>query len=452
MLEKLRKALAKALKRMEELNASTVNDKGEIRSFTEDESKEYDALKASVSETKAAITRAEELEEGNRVLGKLDEPEGRSAAPQVQVTREANCNENDEYRGYGEYARGGFGEFLRDVANAARGNGDSKKLKELRAWCQKRAATGANEGIGSQGGSLVQSDHAEMLFSNAVGKAGLASLCTQVPLASNSTTFLMVDESSLAIGSQFGGVQAFWRAEAAQVNSTKPKFREVNVKAEALDALFYVTNEQLEDAPQLGTFADLAFKTSMAFQLDDAVIRGNGAGKPLGILNSPCTITIAAEGGQATGSLVSANADKMTDRLLTGSESAIWVIHPDNAQLMRSFFLKPGTLTEFPVYIPPNGFSGKPYGELFGRQVRPAQVASAKGAKGDFMLLDLSQYFLFVKKGISASQSAHVAFLTGEQVFKWTLRANGMPVYNKPITDANGSTTRSPFIVLAARP
>lgn len=451
MLEKLRLALEKALKRMSELNALCVSEKGEIRSFSDTEKTEYSALESSVKETQDAIKRFQDLEVSNKVLSTLDEPESRGRDPKIQVTREANCNEQGEYRGYGEYAKGGFGEFLRDVASAARGNGDTKKYKELREWCT-RAATGANENIGSQGGTLVQSDHAEMLFSNAVGKAGLASRCQQVPMSSNSTTFLMVDESSLAIGSQFGGVQAYWRAEAATVQQTKPKFREVNVKAEALEALFYATNEQLEDAPQLGAFADLAFKTAMAFQLDDAVIAGNGAGKPLGILNSPCTITIAIEGGQATGTLVSANADKMNDRLLTGTESAIYVIHPDNAQLMRSFYLKPGTLTEFPVYIPPGGFSGKPYGQLFGRDVVPHQVARAKGIKGDFMLLDLSQYVLFVKKGVTASQSAHVAFLTGEQVFKWTLRANGMPLYNKPITDANGSTTRSPFIVLAARP
>lgn len=451
MLEKLRLALEKALKRMQELNALCVSEKGEIRSFNDAESTEYKALEASVKETQDAIKRAQDLEASNKVLSSLDEPENRGKEPRVQVTREANCNETGEYRGYAEYSKGGFGECLRDVAAAARGNGETKKYKELREWCT-RAATGANEGIGSQGGTLVQSDHAEMLFSNAVGLSGLASRCKQVPLSTNSTTFLMVDESSLAVGSQFGGVQAYWRAEGNTVGQTKPKFREVNVKAEALEALFYATNEQLDDAPQLGSFADMAFKSAMAFQLDDAIVRGNGAGKPLGILNSPCLISIAIEGGQAAGTLVGANADKMNDRLLTGSESGVWFIHPDNAQQMRNMFIKPGTLTDFLVYMPPYGISGKPYGELFGRPVVPTQLASAKGVKGDFMLLDLSQYFLFVKKGISASQSAHVAFLTGEQVFKWTLRCNGMPVYNKAITDAYGSTTRSPFVVLNARP
>ncbi len=47
--------------------------------------------------------------------------------------------------------------------------------------------------------------------------------------------------------------------------------------------------------------------------------------------------------------------------------------------------------------------------------------------------------------------SIHVAFLTGEQAFRWQLRHDGQPFWKKPLTPKNGSSTLSPFVALATR-
>jgi hypothetical protein len=46
----------------------------------------------------------------------------------------------------------------------------------------------------------------------------------------------------------------------------------------------------------------------------------------------------------------------------------------------------------------------------------------------------------------------HVAFLTGEQAFRFMLRLDGQPTWKKPLTPYQGSALKSPFVTLAARP
>ena len=73
------------------------------------------------------------------------------------------------------------------------------------------------------------------------------------------------------------------------------------------------------------------------------------------------------------------------------------------------------------------------------------------GAKGDIILDDLSQYLLVDKGGINAASSIHVRFLYDENVFRFTYRVDGQPIWNAPITPYKGAGTLSPFVTLAAR-
>jgi len=448
-LEELRARLDEVAKAMTELNDSAVEENGKLRSLSKDESEKFSALEKEARELRDTIRRRESAEDAKRDADRLNQVV--SKAPRIEVIREEDCNDDGEYRGYKAGNKGGFGEFMIDVARAAQGQGESKRLRALQDSVQKRAATGANETVLGEGGFLTQSDHADLLFTNVKDAGTIASRCREIPMSNLYTTFNMVDETSLAIGSQFGGVKAYWRAEAGSFSSKKPKFKEVKVKAEAMDGLFYATEEQLADGPQLESFASLAFVTCMSYQLDDSIIAGDGAGKPLGIIKSPCRIAVAKEDSQTADTVVFNNIDKMVDRLMLGSESnAIWLIHPNVKRQLRNLTII-GSHTDFMPFMPAGGISGKPYDQLLGYPVVRSQVCRDLGDEGDVILADFSQYFLFRRQGISASQSVHVAFLTGERVFKWTLRANGMPIYSSAITDANGSTTRSPFVTLAAR-
>jgi len=93
-----------------------------------------------------------------------------------------------------------------------------------------------------------------------------------------------------------------------------------------------------------------------------------------------------------------------------------------------------------------------PNGILLGRPVEPIEQCSALGTAGDIILTDLSEYALGQKSGgIKAAASIHVQFLTGQQVFRFTLRLDGQPVKNSAMTPFKGTTTRSPYVTLIAR-
>lgn len=104
-----------------------------------------------------------------------------------------------------------------------------------------------------------------------------------------------------------------------------------------------------------------------------------------------------------------------------------------------------------PVYMPPNGAAGTPYGTLFGRPVIPVEQASTLGTAGDISLVDLSQYLLIDKGEVQSASSVHVRFIYGENTFRFTYPVNGQPIWNKAMTPKNGSNTLSPFVTLATR-
>lgn len=422
----------------------------EKRGLSEDEQAEHDRIEKQYGEVEATIARLKKADERKKELG-----QSVNTPVAIQVTREENHNDDGEYRGYKEFSKGGFGEYLRDVIRFDKGKGKSEKLSALESSVRKQvelAASGANETVGTEGGFLTQSDHATYMQDQIYNSHDFLQDCMIVDTDKPELVANFVDETSRATGSRYGGVQAYRRAEAGSVSATKPQLRRETISAPAMDALYYCTEELLEDVAGLQTLVAPMFVKELAWKLLDEVISGSGAsGQCLGILNSPALISISKEGGQAADTIKYENVDKMNDRLLVGSElKAKWYVHADAPFQLRNM-LKVGTNTDFLVYQPAGGVSGNPYDTLFGKQVRRIEQCRAVGDLGDIILADFSHYMLLRRKGVVASQSAHVRFLFGEMALRWTQRVGGQGLPNSALTDAYGSTTRSPFVTLAER-
>jgi HK97 family phage major capsid protein len=216
-------------------------------------------------------------------------------------------------------------------------------------------------------------------------------------------------------------------------------------------SLMYVTDELLADASVLTGIAGEAFSEEIMFMTEDGIFEGDGAGKPLGILNSNCLVTVSKETGQATQTIVYENVLKMWSRCWGRSRrDAIWTINQDNEPQLYAMSQVIGT-AGVPVYLPANGISGSPYGTLFGAPVVTLEYNQTVGTLGDIVLADYSQYVLADKGGVQAASSMHVAFLTDEMVFRITYRVDGEPIWNAALTPFHGSNTLSPFVALAAR-
>lgn len=315
------------------------------------------------------------------------------------------------------------------------------------------AAHGASELVGSDGGFMVQTDFNNELLGEIIAAGSLASLATprEIGPNSNSVKFNVFKETSRATGSRYGGVRAYWLAEAGQKTASRPKMDQIEIVLQKMAAMYVATDELLGDTTALESFVRPAFVEEMAFTLDDSMVRGTGAGMPLGILNSDALVTVSKETGQAADTILLENVDKMFVRMLPGSlTKASWYINQELYPQLFGLAMVIGT-GGVPVFMPPGGVGASPFGNLRGRPVVPIEYASAPGDLGDIILADWTQYILIRKGGIVQAASIHVYFDTDETAFRWVLRINGRPWRSWSVTPYKGSGTLSPFVTLQAR-
>ena len=340
-----------------------------------------------------------------------------------------------------------FGDFLSAVIKADTGHGTDQRLIESRQ-------SGLNEGVPSEGGFLVQTDHVNELLKRTYELGALASRARKIPISANANglTINAINETSRATGSRWGGVQSYWLHEAGTKTSSMPAFREMELKLKKLIGLCYATDELLQDTTALESIITQAFSEDFAWMIDNAIYRGNGVGQPLGITGHAATIPVAAEAGQAANTILYENIVNMWSRMWARSRgNAVWFINQDIEPQLFTMSLAVG-VGGVPVYMPAGGASASPYGQLMGRPVVPVEHASTLGTIGDISLFDLSQYLMIDKGGIQTAQSIHVKFVYDESVFRFVYRCDGQPMWNLPLTPANGTNTLSPFVQLATRP
>lgn len=342
-----------------------------------------------------------------------------------------------------------LGEQLRAVAAAS---SPASPQVDRRLFAVK-AATGLSENVPSDGGFLVQQDLIAGLLRRAYEGGEFISRCRQFTISANSDRLSLpyLDETSRADGSRAGGVRGYWEDEADDAVASRPKFGRLEIVLNELKALCYATDRVLADAAALQSVIETAFPEELRFKLQDAVIRGDGAGKPLGVLGCPALVSVAKEDGQVDDTVLYENIVKMWARLWAPSRrSAVWFINQDVEPQLYSMSLAVGT-GGVPVYMPANGLAGQPYGTLFGRPVIAIEHADTVGDQGDILLADASQYAIVTKGGIQAASSIHVNFIYGETVFRFNYRVGGQPLWKSALTPFQSTSTLSPFITLDAR-
>ena len=358
-----------------------------------------------------------------------------------------------------------LGEYLQDIHRIAKANknGSSLELPRVAVYQKKvmaeikktfkNAPTGSNEGIGSEGGFLVGEDMVAGIWNRVYNNNQVISRCTQRTISSGANSMKVngFDESSRADGSRHGGIRGYWLAEAAEKTASRPKWRQMEFILKKLAVLYYATDELLLDATFLQQEVEDAVTDELAFKVQDALVNGNGAGKPLGILTSPALVSQAKETGQTAATIVYNNITKMWSRRWAGQASDyVWLTNTDTFPELANLNLAVGT-GGAPAFMPANGLAGQPFNTLMGRPIIEIEQCPTLGTVGDIILADLSQYAIAEKGGIQAAMSIHVQFIYDETVFRWVVRIDGMPLWNSALTPFKGSSTKSAFVALATR-
>jgi HK97 family phage major capsid protein len=402
------------------------------RDLSEEEGKKFDANTEAIKKVALDIERIEGLMDEERRTGRHVEDNGEGRAANTAVSP----------------AFKSLGEQLVAVTNAERSMG---RNVDSRLY----AASGASEGMPSDGGFLVQQDFAGGLLKRTYESGAILSRVQTIPISANSNGLKIntIDESSRATGSRYGGIQVYRRAESVAASGSKPKFGRLELTLKKITGLFYATDELLQDSAALEAVVNQAFPEEFRFVLEDEIVRGDGVSQMLGILNSPCKVSVSKETGQPAKTLVYENIVNMWARQWARSrQNAVWLINQDIEPQLFGMSVVVGT-GGIPVFLPPGGLASSPYSSLFGRPVIPVEYCSTLGTEGDIILADFSQYLTIDKGGLQTASSVHVKFLEDETAFRFTYRNDGQPSWKSALTPYKGASgvTLSPFVTLAVR-
>ena len=411
----------------------------EGRELTSDEIALADEIATKV---KSFETRQRVLSIGARAPGAPGAPAsaGRRTgpqAPQAPAVVQAGNLEANALTG-GEY-------FV--AARALRAGANNALTKKLSA--QMATDTYANESVGADGGFLVPPDMRREIWQKVLeGDTSLLRRTNQQVSTSNSLS-IPTDETT-----PWGtaGVQVFWNTEGGVIPESKPVFGRMRLDQNKLTALVPVSEEMMQDAPFIDGYIRSRVPQALEAKVNEAILRGDGVGKPLGILNSTAIVTVAKEGTQPADTVWYENIVNMWVRMAPQCRArGIWLVSPQvETQLLKLAFVA-GAASPVPAYMPAGGLSGEPFGTLMGRPVIPVQDASALGDKGDIMFVDLTQYMVATHGQLRTDSSIHFFFNQDATAIRFVLRLAGQPMWSAPIQQKNSPDALSCFVTLADR-
>lgn len=406
----------------------------ESRDLSEEEKTRDDAINARLQALAGEIEREERRRDWERTV---------AAAPDanVQVERTARISGMRDLEAERPFSS--LGEQLVAVYQAARNPGhiDRRLL----------ALTGAGESGTSGEGFLVQQEFTTETLGRMYSEGEIMSRVTRREIGANANGIKVnvLKETSRVNGSRWGGIRMYWMAEGGTLTGTKPQYRRFVLDLEKLGGLYIPTDELLQDTTALASEVEDSFRKEVTFTAEDVVVNGDGAGKPVGLMNAPAKITVAKEGGQAAATIVYANLLKMWARLWGGSRAkAVWLYNQDCEPQLHQLALAVGTAAlpaQFVTFAPDGSL------RIFGKPAVPVEYCATLGTEGDIILTDLGEYRWIDKGGVQTASSIHVYFSTDEMAFRFIYRCNGAPFWESVLTPFKGSNTLSPIITLAVR-
>lgn len=245
------------------------------------------------------------------------------------------------------------------------------------------------------------------------------------------------------------GVKATYTPEATDATQDDPAFRMIDLKINKLSCFTKTSSELLEDSgiPLSETIA-YVFASVISDEEDWQYINGTGAGRPLGVLNSDCLITIAEEDAQSPGELAYQNIYKIFAQFMPQSyKTGIW---------LASISLIPSLMT----LSQPIGLAGERIRIM--REGKPGQFTllglplyftskvPTQNSAGALGLYDFSKYAILQKSDFRMAKSEHAQFQAGITQWKAEIRHDGQPIMNSTLTTRDSNVEVSPFVVLGA--
>lgn len=242
---------------------------------------------------------------------------------------------------------------------------------------------------------------------------------------------------------RLAGVTAGWVAEGGLKFETQPVFASIKLTPRELAAFTELTDKILRNSNVGQIVADL-LRDALSDVQEAAFFNGDGAGKPLGIMQSPCRIQIPRT---APGGIAWADVTAMLGRLPTGSlrgRSTAWICASTSLPALLQL---EDTAANALIKADSALRTGVP-NTLYGLPIIYNERSPALGDVGDLILADLSYYLIADGSGpFLASDGGIVNFKTNRTLLKAFFNVDGQALLSEPLQLPNGQTV-SPFVVL----
>jgi len=311
------------------------------------------------------------------------------------------------------------------------------------AW--QKAALGESSGV--TGGYIVPPDFYNALLSLAAEENTFRQRAFVQPMASATLQFPYLDITtvqSAGVSPFFGGVQAYWTAEAQTRTETEPQFKMMELKANELSGYSVSSNILLQDAAfGLEKFLMVLFGRAVAWFEEYAFLRGNGVGKPLGVQNAPAALKVNRN--TASHFYFPDVAGMLASLLPSSYGKAAWYVSPSVVTDLLQ--LKDGANRAIFISID-QGITKPPVWKLLNMPVNITEKVPALGTLGDVSLIDASLYVIGDRMQLEIAASEHVNFLKNQMTWRFVQRVDGQPWMDKPVTLQDATSQVSPFVIL----
>jgi HK97 family phage major capsid protein len=212
-----------------------------------------------------------------------------------------------------------------------------------------------------------------------------------------------------------------WTAENATIDETDVAFTRLEFNARKMGAIVRISNELLEDAPNVNEIVERTLASAMGLELDRCILLGNGAGQPLGIFNAPGVQSVTSVGSPAS-------YDKWLDGIFAvrGANYEPGAIFQNSRTAKSLAKLVTGLTSDKTKLVAPADYVALP---KFTTNQIPSNLGA--GTNESFAIVgDFSQYLVALRGDVrlEISREAGTAFERDQTLIRITWRGDGMPV------------------------
>lgn len=328
-----------------------------------------------------------------------------------------------------------FGDFLVSVQR-----NNVKRLGNVYGATKDMSST-----VGGSGGYLVPEEYSTSLLRVMEEDNQISSRCNNQPVTTRSGQFPILDTfvaptAGAGHTARSGGLTPATVAEGAAYGEDEPTFEMLNYQVKKIGEVVDVPAELIEDS---GVVIETLLRRLFAIATDAIVerhiLRGAGGSEWQGILNSNAAIAVTTA---TNDTFALADALGMIARFKPmPAGTPVWIMHrgviPDFNN--TNFPANSSDLIEYNRQLPAS---------MLGYPILFSEHSPQDDNAGDVILADLSAYIIFNRRQLTVAFSEHAKFENDLVVWKYSIRADGMPWMKSAITlaDPQGSYTVSPFV------